>query len=136
MRTSRYLAVTLLFLVGASSASSGEDVFVGCYSLDHDGEPWIKIEKPEETYYVSLRDNDGWKEGRGLHPGTQPELSEFFENDGARIKASLVADKGRFALFHVQAGETYGGFKAGTDYITYIIIGAGSAYKKDCINSE
>jgi|LGVF01.1.fsa_nt_gb hypothetical protein len=136
MRIFWHFTTLFLLLVSASSASSGGDVFAGCYSLDQDGEPWIKIEKPEETYYVSLRDNDGWKEGRGLHPGTQQELSEFFENDGTRIKASLVADKGRFALFHVQAGETYGGFKAGTDYITYIIIGAGSAYKKDCINSE
>ena len=136
MRPSWHSAVLLLFLVSASSASFGEDVFVGCYSLDHDGEPWLKIEHIEDTYSVSMRDRDGWKEGAGLHPGTQQEISQIFENDSAKIKSSLVADMGPFALFHVQAGETYSSFKAKTDYITYILIGAGSAYKTACINSE
>ena len=134
MRTFWHFTVLLLFLVSASSASSEENVFAGCYSLGHDGEPWLKIEKIESTYFVSLRDNDGWEEGASLHPGTQQELSDFFENDSTRIKSSLVADKGRFALFHVQAGETYGGYKAETDYFTYIFIRSGSVYKKDCIN--
>ena len=136
MRTSRHSAVLLMFLVSASSASSGEDVFVGCYSLDHDGEPWLKVEHIEDTYSVSMRDRDGWKEGAGLHPGTQQEISEIFENDSAKIKSSLVADMGPFALFHVQTGETYSGFKAKTDYIMYILVGASSAYKKACMNSE
>jgi hypothetical protein len=39
---------------------------------------------------------------------------------------------GPFALFHVQAGETYAGYKSETDYIVFILIGAGSAHKKDC----
>ena len=132
MRIFWHFTALFLLLVSASSASSGEDVFVGCYSLDHDGKPWLKIEKPEDTYYISIRDRDGWKEGAGLHPGTQQELSDIFENDSTRIKSSLIVDNGAFALFHVQAGETYGGYKAKTDYITYILIGAGSAYKKDC----
>jgi len=134
MRTFWHFTVTLLLLVNASFASSGEDVFSGCYSLNDDGDPWIKIEQIEDSYFVSMRDRTGWKEGVRLNPGTQQELSELFDNDSARIKSSLIADKGRFALFHVQAGGTYGGYKAKTDYITYILIGASSAYKKDCIN--
>jgi len=134
MRTCWRLTVLLLFLVSASSASSGEDVFTGCYSLNQDGEPWIKIEKTEDGYSVSLKEHDGWKKAASLHPGSQQELSELFENDGIRIESSLIADKGAFALFHVQAGETYGGYKATTDYITYILIGASSAHKKNCIN--
>jgi hypothetical protein len=134
MRTCWRLTVLLLFLVSASSASSGEDVFAGCYSLNQDGEPWIRIEKTEESYSVSLKEHDGWKEAASLHPGSQQELSELFENDGIRIESSLIADKGAFALFHVQAGETYGGYKATTDYLTYILIGASSAHKKNCID--
>ena len=136
MRTSRHPAVLLVFLVSASSASSGEDDLSGCYSLDPDHEPLLKIEKIESTYGVSLRDKDGWKEAESLHPGTQQEISEVFENDSAKIKSSLLADMGPFALFHVQAGETYSGFKAKTDYITYIFVGVSSAYKKACINPE
>jgi hypothetical protein len=134
MRTFRHFTVLCLCLVNAASASPGEDVFVGCYSLNHDGEPWIKIENIEDSYYVSLKDKDGWNEAASLHPGSQQELSDLFENDSARIKSSLLADKGAFALFHVEAGETYGGYKAGSDYITYILIGAASAHKKDCID--
>ena len=132
MRIFWHFTALFLLLVSASSASSEEDVFVGCYSLDHDGEPWIKVEHIEDTYSVSMRDRDGWKEGVSLHLGAQQELSEIFEKDSTRIKSSLIVDNGAFALFHVQAGETYGGYKAKTDYITYILIGAGSAYKKDC----
>jgi len=134
MRTFWHFTVPLLLLVNASFASSGGDVFSGCYSLNDDGDPWIKIEQIEDSYFVSMRDRTGWKEGVRLNPGTQQELSELFDNDSARIKSSLIADNGPFALFHVQAGGTYGGYKAKTDYITYILIGAGSAYKKDCIN--
>jgi hypothetical protein len=134
MRTFWRLTVLWLFSVSASSASSGEDVFAGCYSLNHDGEPWIKIEKIEGSYSVSLKERDGWKEGASLRPGSQQELSELFENDGARIESSLIADKGAFALFHVQAGDTYGGYKTETDYLMYILIGASSVHKKNCIN--
>jgi hypothetical protein len=134
MRTFWHATVLLLLLVNASFASSEDDVFSGCYSLNDDGDPWIKIEQIEDSYFVSIRDRTGWKEGARLNPGTQQELSELFDNDSARIKSSLIADKGAFALFYVQAGETYGGYRAKTDYITYILIGAGSAYKKDCIN--
>jgi len=134
MRTFLHFTVLLLFLVSASFASPEEDVFAGCYSLTQDGEPSLKIEKTEDTYYASLRDRNGWKDRAKLHPGTQQELSEVFENNSARIRSSLIADKGAFALFHVQAGETYSGYKSKTDYITYILIGAGSAYKKDCLN--
>jgi len=117
-----------------ASASSGEDVFVGCYSLNQGSEPWIKIEKIEDSYHVSLKDSDGWNEGASLHPGSQQELSDLFENESAGIKSSLLADKGAFALFHVQAGGTYGGYKAVTDYIMYILIGAASAHKENCTN--
>ncbi|MGB5716387.1 MAG: hypothetical protein WBN81_04750 [Gammaproteobacteria bacterium] len=134
MRTFRHFTVLCLCLVNTASASSGEDVFVGCYSLNHGGEPWIKIEKIEDSYHVSLKDNDGWNEGASLHPGSQQELSDLFENESAGIKSSLLADKGAFALFHVQAGGTYGGYKAATDYIMYILIGAASAHKENCTN--
>ena len=134
MRIFWHFTGLLLFLLNASSASSGEDVFAGCFSLDQDGEPWLKIEEIEGTKYVSIKDRDGWQEGASLHPATQQELSELFEKDGTRIKAGLVADEGPFALFHVKAGETYGGYKAETDYIAYILIGTGSAYKKDCLD--
>ena len=134
MRTFRHFTVLLLFLVSASSARSGDDFLAGCYSLDHDGKPWLKIEKIQGTYDVSIKDRDGWGESASLHPGTQQELSELFENDSPGIKSSLIADMGPFALFHVQAGEAYAGYKAETDYIVFILIGAASAYKKDCIN--
>lgn len=134
MRIFWHFTVLLLLLANASSASSEEDIFSGCYSLKQGGKPGLKIEKTEDTYYVSLGDKDGWKEGSRLHPGTQQELSEIFENDSTRIKSSLVADDGPFAIFHVQTGETYDGYKAKSDYITYILIGAGAAYKTDCIN--
>ena len=134
MRTFWHFTALLLFLVGASFASPEEDVFAGCYSLKQDGEVWLKIERAEDTYYASIRDTNGWKERAGLHPGTQQELSEIFENDSARIRSSLIADAGPFAMFHVQAGETYNNYKSKTDYITYILIGAGSAYKKACLN--
>jgi len=133
MRSFWHFIVLLLLLPSATSASSGEDVLAGCYSLDQDDEPWLRIEKIEGIYHVSIRDRDGWGESASLHPGSQKELSEIFENDSARIKSSLVADMGPFALFHVQAGETYGGYKTETDYIVFILIGAGSAHKKDCI---
>ena len=132
MKSYWYLTALLLFLVGISSASYGGDILAGCYSLDQDDEPWLKIEKTEGTYHVSIRDRDGWGESASLHPGSQKELSEIFEGDSARIKSSLVADMGPFALFHVQAGETYGGYKSETDYIVFILIGAASAHKKDC----
>ena len=132
MRSYWSLTALLLFLFSTSSACSGEDVLAGCYSLDQDDEPWLKIEKIEETYHVSIKDRDGWGEPASLHPGSQKELAEIFENDSARIKSSLVADMGPFALFHVQAGETYAGYKSETDYIVFILIGAGSAHKKDC----
>jgi len=128
----RHFIVLLLFLVHSSSARCEEDVFAGCYSLVRDGETWIKIEKPEDSYYLSLKDREGWQEAVSLHSGSQQELSELFGSDGARIKSSLIADKGFFALFHVQAGETYSGYKAKTDYFIYILIGSGPAYKKDC----
>jgi len=132
MRSFWHFTVLLLFLLGTSSASSGEDALAGCYSLDQDDEPWLRIEIIEGIYHVSIRDRDGWGESASLHPGSQKELSKIFENDSARIKSSLVADMGPFALFHVQAGETYGGYKTETDYIVFILIGAGSAHKKDC----
>ena len=132
MRIFWHFTALFLLLVSASSASSGEDVFAGCYSLTPEQEPSLKIEKIENTYGVSLRVKDGWGEAESLHPGTQKEVSEVFDNDSTKIKSSLVADMGPFALFHVQAGETYSGYKAKTDYIAYILIGAGSAYKKDC----
>ena len=132
MKSYWHLTTILLFLISNSSMSYGEDVLTGCYSLDQDDEPWLKIEKTEETYHVSIKDRDGWGESASLHPGSQKELSEIFESDSARIKSSLVADMGPFALFHVQAGETYGGYKSETDYIVFILIGASSAHKKDC----
>jgi len=134
VRTFWHFALLTLFLSNATFANSAEDVFTGCYSLDQKGDPWLKIEIIEGTYYISIKDNKGWKEGAGLHAGTQQELSELFENDSTRIRSSLIADEGLFALFHVQAGEAYSGYKAETDYLMYLIIGAGSAYKKDCIN--
>ena len=134
MRTSWHLTVLLLFLVSASFASPEEDVFAGCYSLDQDNEPVLKVEIIEDTYYVSLRDYDGWAGTEDLRPGTQQELSELFDSDSTRIKSSLVADKGLFGLFHVQTGETYSGYKAETDYIAFISHGGGSVYKIDCIN--
>jgi len=132
MKSHWHLTALLLFLISTSSASSGEDVLAGCYSLDQDDEPWLRIEKKEETYHVSIRDRDGWGESASLHPGSQKELSEIFDNDSDRIKSSLVADMGPFALFQVQAGETYGGYETQTDYIVFILIGAASAHKKDC----
>jgi hypothetical protein len=134
MRILWHLAVLLLFIANAASASTGEDVFSGCYSLNHDGEPWIKVENIKDTYFVSIRNRDGWQDGVRLHLGEQQELFDIFEKDSIRIKSSLIVDDGAFALFHVHAGETYGGYKAKTDYITYILIGAASAHKKDCID--
>jgi len=128
----RHLMVLLLCLGHASPARSEEDVFGGCYSLKPDGDIWMKIDKSEDSYSLSLKDRDGWQEGVSLHQGSQQELSELFETDAPRIKSSLIADKGFFALFHVQAGETYGGYKAETDYFIYILIGTGSAYKQAC----
>jgi len=127
-----HFIVLILCLVHTTLARSEEDVFAGCYSLIRDGETWIKIEKSEDSYSLSLKDRDGWQDGVSLHTGSQQELSELFESDAARIKSSLIADKGFFALFHVQAGETYGGYKAKTDYFIYILVGSGPAYKKDC----
>ena len=132
MRGFGHFIMLLLCLAHAALARSDEDVFTGCYSLNRDDDSWIKIEKPEDDYVLSLKDRDGWQDGVSLHPGTQQELSDLFESDGARIKSSLIADKGYFALFHVQAGETYGGYKAKTDYFIYILIGSGPAYKKVC----
>ena len=126
--------VLLLLLGTATSASSGEEDLAGCYSLDHDDEPWLKIQKTDDSYSVSIKDKNGWGESASLHPGTQKELSEIFESDSSRIRSSLVADMGPFALFHVRAGETYGGYKAETDYIVYILVGAGSAHKRDCMD--
>ena len=134
MRTFRHIIVLLLVLASATAAGAGEGDLAGCYSLDQGGDPWLRIEETDGTYTVTLKDRDGWNEGSSLHPGTQKELSGIFENDSSRIKSSLIADEGLFALFHVQAGEVYGGYKAKTDYITYILIGAGSAYKNDCID--
>lgn len=134
MKTFWHVTVLLLILVNASSASSGEDVFSGCYSLARHAKPSLKIDKTEDTYFVAMGDKDGWKERVSLHPGVQQEIAQIFKKDSNRIKSSLVADDGPFALFHVQAGETYNGHKAESDYFTYIFIRGGSAYKKDCID--
>ena len=128
------LKITLAFFVlsNTSCSRTAEDIFAGCYSIKSGGEPGIKVENIDGTYYASMKENNVWTEGSSLRPATQDELSNLFGEDSGKIKSSLTADKKGFGLFHVTAGESFRGEVAETDYLAFILLGVGSVYKTDC----
>ena len=134
MKTLHALALTLIItsLIGCSSQS--DDSFLGCYAFKKGGRSELIIERKEGKFFVSIRQGDGWSDIDGLHVGTEMELSQLFGSDSRKINASLVADQGPFGIFYVKEGEVYGGKKAQSDYIAFLMNRGGEVYKVKCKN--
>lgn len=129
-----YLSIIVfltLFLL-TSCSNDKQDKLVGCYTIESEGKAELKITKENGRYYILMREGDSWSNPEGLHQGDKEDIESLFNKDASRIKASLVADKGAFGIFLVNAGETYGGEKAKSDYLAFIMFGGGSVYKIDC----
>jgi len=132
MKTIKVLPVLLLLFVFCGCYTGAESTFTGCYAIEEGGKPEVKIEKQGNKFFVLLREGNGWSEKTGLHTGKEEEFSDLFGADTKKIKASLVADEGVFGIFHVNPNEEYGGEKAKTEYLAFIILGGGSVYKINC----
>lgn len=134
MKTLHALALTLIItsLIGCSTKS--EDKFLGCYAYMKEGRTEMRIERKDGKFFALIRQGDGWSNIDGLHIGTEKELSSLFGSDSKKINANLVADKGPFGIFYVKEGEVYGGKKAQSDYIAFLMNSGGSVYKVKCEN--
>lgn len=132
MKKLKLLLTSIAIIVFAACSGANKQEFIGCYALQEDGQAELKITYDGDKAYVSITKRDGWSKPEGLHVGTIEELKPLFGSDAERIKSSLISDKEPFGIFQVTPGEVYGGQKAETEYLAFVIFGGGPVYKVDC----
>ena len=124
--------ISICVMLFAACTNPAESNLLGCFAFKENGKADLKITEKDGRNFLSVRKGKGWSEPEELHSGSSEEIQPLFGDASVRVKANLVANKGPFGIFLVTPGEVYGGKKAVTEYLAFVIFGGGSVYKVPC----
>lgn len=95
--------------------------------------PALRASKDSGRYQLAIREGDKWEvHPESIRAARPDELDDLFRADTANVAESLIAPEGALGLFRMKKGATLQGKPMNTEYVAFVVLGAGPVYKVDC----